>query len=113
MTCPYLGHAQHSCLIYLLKLHITVFIFINLFKSEILNNLSYSSYSCHTGNGVWADIQDNIPQTQLFIPPEENGNALNPALSGFYMFWTMVILLQVSSPTNYPTFALIPYICIE
>ncbi|XP_076808576.1 phospholipid-transporting ATPase VD-like isoform X3 [Clavelina lepadiformis] len=52
------------------------------------------------GNGVWADIQDNIPQTQLFIPPEENGNALNPALSGFYMFWTMVILLQVLIPIS-------------
>uniref|UniRef100_H2ZKF8 Phospholipid-transporting ATPase n=1 Tax=Ciona savignyi TaxID=51511 RepID=H2ZKF8_CIOSA len=52
------------------------------------------------GNGIWASNMSNIEQAELFIPNEENGEALNPALSGFYMFWTMVILLQVLIPIS-------------
>ena len=49
-----------------------------------------------SGNGIWAANQNGIQQTDLYLPPDENGDSLDPGLSGFYMFWTMVILLQVS-----------------
>lgn len=52
------------------------------------------------GNGVWAAYQSRINQTVLFIPPTEENETLSPALSGFYMFWTMVILLQVLIPIS-------------
>uniref|UniRef100_F6SH00 Phospholipid-transporting ATPase n=1 Tax=Ciona intestinalis TaxID=7719 RepID=F6SH00_CIOIN len=52
------------------------------------------------GNGVWASHMNNIPQAELFIPNEADGGKLDPALSGFYMFWTMVILLQVLIPIS-------------
>jgi len=40
---------------------------------------------------------NKIPQAELFIPKDTNGDSLPASLSGFYMFWTMVILLQVTT----------------
>jgi len=40
---------------------------------------------------------NEIPQAELFIPKDTNGENLSANLSGFYMFWTMVILLQVTT----------------
>ncbi|XP_077976421.1 phospholipid-transporting ATPase VD-like isoform X2 [Styela clava] len=54
------------------------------------------------GNGVWAAYQagSGREQTVLFIPLTGDDENLSPALSGFYMFWTMVILLQVLIPIS-------------
>nr|XP_033801980.1 probable phospholipid-transporting ATPase VD [Geotrypetes seraphini]XP_033801990.1 probable phospholipid-transporting ATPase VD [Geotrypetes seraphini] len=49
------------------------------------------------GHGVWLSTYREIP---LFKVPEPDGNHTPPALAGFYMFWTMIILLQVLIPIS-------------
>lgn len=46
------------------------------------------------GHGIWLSRYENIP---FFNIPEPDGHSLSPVLAGFYMFWTMIILLQVIS----------------
>ena len=63
--------------------------------------LHYEDYNFSSfdfpGNSIWAANMAAIPQSELFIPRESSGEPLKPSLSGFYMFWTMVILLQVGT----------------
>ncbi|XP_044535983.1 phospholipid-transporting ATPase VD [Gracilinanus agilis] len=49
------------------------------------------------GHGVWLSYYEAIP---FFNVPEADGHNLSPALAGFYMFWTMIILLQVLIPIS-------------
>ncbi|XP_075715647.1 phospholipid-transporting ATPase VD isoform X2 [Rhinoderma darwinii] len=49
------------------------------------------------GYGIWLQ---GYPEPPLFILPEPNGERLTPALAGFYMFWTMIIILQVLIPIS-------------
>ncbi|XP_039630996.1 probable phospholipid-transporting ATPase VB isoform X2 [Polypterus senegalus] len=49
------------------------------------------------GNGIW---QTQFPELPLFEVPDENGNSTPPALAGFYMFLTMIILLQILIPIS-------------
>ncbi|XP_016062401.1 PREDICTED: probable phospholipid-transporting ATPase VD [Miniopterus natalensis] len=49
------------------------------------------------GHGIWLSRYGNIP---FFNIPEPNGHVISPVLAGFYMFWTMIILLQVLIPIS-------------
>lgn len=49
------------------------------------------------GYGIW--LQGYL-EPPAFILPEPNGERLSPALAGFYMFWTMIIILQVLIPIS-------------
>ncbi|XP_054996469.1 phospholipid-transporting ATPase VD [Sorex araneus] len=49
------------------------------------------------GNGIWLNRYENIP---FFNIPEPDGHVISPVLAGFYMFWTMIILLQVLIPIS-------------
>ncbi|XP_029444131.1 probable phospholipid-transporting ATPase VD isoform X2 [Rhinatrema bivittatum] len=49
------------------------------------------------GHGVWLSGYTEIP---LFNVPEPDGKHTPPSLAGFYMFWTMIILLQVLIPIS-------------
>ncbi|CAJ0928443.1 unnamed protein product [Ranitomeya imitator] len=49
------------------------------------------------GYGIWLQ---GYPEPPLFILPEPNGERLSPALAAFYMFWTMIIILQVLIPIS-------------
>uniref|UniRef100_A0A8C8SQE3 Phospholipid-transporting ATPase n=1 Tax=Pelusios castaneus TaxID=367368 RepID=A0A8C8SQE3_9SAUR len=49
------------------------------------------------GHGIWLSSYPEIP---LFNVPEPDGKFTPPALAGFYMFWTMIILLQVLIPIS-------------
>lgn len=49
------------------------------------------------GHGLWLSRYENIP---LFHIPEPDGHVISPVLAGFYMFWTMIILLQVLIPIS-------------
>ncbi|XP_014642601.1 PREDICTED: probable phospholipid-transporting ATPase VD isoform X2 [Ceratotherium simum simum] len=49
------------------------------------------------GHGVWLSRYKNI---LFFNIPEPDGHVLSPVLAGFYMFWTMIILLQVLIPIS-------------
>uniref|UniRef100_A0A8C9VW37 Phospholipid-transporting ATPase n=1 Tax=Scleropages formosus TaxID=113540 RepID=A0A8C9VW37_SCLFO len=49
------------------------------------------------GYFIWLETFPDIPP---FVPPDSNNNYISPALSGFYMFFTMVILLQVLIPIS-------------
>lgn len=46
------------------------------------------------GHGIWLSKYENII---FFNIPEPDGHIISPVLAGFYMFWTMIILLQVIS----------------
>ncbi|XP_014447395.1 probable phospholipid-transporting ATPase VD [Tupaia chinensis] len=49
------------------------------------------------GHGIWLSKYENV----LFLNiPEPDGHVLSPVLAGFYMFWTMIILLQVLIPIS-------------
>jgi len=52
------------------------------------------------GNGIWTGQKNNMSQSELFLVPNNDFEDYDPALSGFYMFWTMVILLQVLIPIS-------------
>ncbi|CAN2388474.1 phospholipid-translocating ATPase activity, partial [Pristimantis euphronides] len=49
------------------------------------------------GYVIWLHGFEEPP---VFILPEPNGERLSPALAGFYMFWTMIIVLQVLIPIS-------------
>ncbi|MBN3294085.1 AT10D ATPase, partial [Polypterus senegalus] len=49
------------------------------------------------GHGLWLN---NFAETPLFFVPEPNGEHISPPLAGFYMFWTMIIVLQVLIPIS-------------
>ncbi|KAB0368247.1 hypothetical protein FD755_020013 [Muntiacus reevesi] len=49
------------------------------------------------GHGIWLSRYENIP---FFNIPEPDGHTTSPVLAGFYMFWTMIILLQVLIPIS-------------
>ncbi|XP_039097040.1 probable phospholipid-transporting ATPase VD [Hyaena hyaena] len=49
------------------------------------------------GHGIWLSRYENI---MFFNIPEPDGHVISPALAGFYMFWTMIILLQVLIPIS-------------
>ncbi|XP_057581810.1 phospholipid-transporting ATPase VD isoform X2 [Hippopotamus amphibius kiboko] len=49
------------------------------------------------GHGIWLSRYENIP---FFNIPEPDGHVISPVLAGFYMFWTMIILLQVLIPIS-------------
>uniref|UniRef100_A0A663FHY8 Phospholipid-transporting ATPase n=1 Tax=Aquila chrysaetos chrysaetos TaxID=223781 RepID=A0A663FHY8_AQUCH len=49
------------------------------------------------GHGIWTG---NFSEYPPYDVPDENGNFLSPVLAGFYMFLTMIILLQVLIPIS-------------
>uniref|UniRef100_A0A2K6EQ90 Phospholipid-transporting ATPase n=1 Tax=Propithecus coquereli TaxID=379532 RepID=A0A2K6EQ90_PROCO len=49
------------------------------------------------GHGIWLSRYENI---LFFNIPEPDGHIVSPVLAGFYMFWTMIILLQVLIPIS-------------
>ncbi|XP_013373547.1 PREDICTED: probable phospholipid-transporting ATPase VD isoform X2 [Chinchilla lanigera] len=49
------------------------------------------------GHGIWLSRYENV---LFFNIPESDGHVISPALAGFYMFWTMIILLQVLIPIS-------------
>ncbi|XP_075400488.1 phospholipid-transporting ATPase VD [Tenrec ecaudatus] len=49
------------------------------------------------GHGIWLSRYKDIP---FFNIPEPDGHVITPVLAGFYMFWTMIILLQVLIPIS-------------
>ncbi|KAH0629663.1 hypothetical protein JD844_011902 [Phrynosoma platyrhinos] len=49
------------------------------------------------GHGIWNGIFSEHP---LYVIPDVQGNYLSPVLAGFYMFLTMIILLQVLIPLS-------------
>ncbi|XP_021510324.2 phospholipid-transporting ATPase VD isoform X1 [Meriones unguiculatus] len=49
------------------------------------------------GHGIWLSRYENM---LFFNIPEPDGRVTSPVLTGFYVFWTMVILLQVLIPIS-------------
>ncbi|XP_063257950.1 phospholipid-transporting ATPase VD isoform X2 [Prinia subflava] len=49
------------------------------------------------GHGIWLSRYSEIP---FFNIPRPDGKLSPPTLAGFYMFWTMIILLQVLIPVS-------------
>ncbi|KFP27973.1 putative phospholipid-transporting ATPase VD, partial [Colius striatus] len=49
------------------------------------------------GHGIWLSRYSEVP---FFNIPEPDGKSIPPALAGFNMFWTMIILLQVFIPVS-------------
>ncbi|XP_030347289.1 probable phospholipid-transporting ATPase VD isoform X3 [Strigops habroptila] len=49
------------------------------------------------GHGIWLSRYSEVP---FFTIPEPDGKSIPPALAGFNMFWTMIILLQVLIPIS-------------
>ncbi|XP_067844280.1 phospholipid-transporting ATPase VD-like isoform X2 [Heptranchias perlo] len=49
------------------------------------------------GHGIWLS---GYSQILIFNVPQPDGEHTPPALAGFYMFWTMIILLQVLIPIS-------------
>ncbi|XP_008835917.1 probable phospholipid-transporting ATPase VD isoform X1 [Nannospalax galili] len=49
------------------------------------------------GHGIWLSKYENM---LFFNIPEPDGHIISPMLAGFYMFWTMIILLQVLIPIS-------------
>ncbi|XP_023561755.1 probable phospholipid-transporting ATPase VD isoform X2 [Octodon degus] len=49
------------------------------------------------GHGIWLSRYANV---LFFNIPKPDGHVVSPALAGFYMFWTMIILLQVLIPIS-------------
>ncbi|XP_051021117.1 phospholipid-transporting ATPase VD [Acomys russatus] len=49
------------------------------------------------GHGIWLSKYENM---LFFNIPEPDGRVISPVLTGFYVFWTMVILLQVLIPIS-------------
>ncbi|XP_069487816.1 phospholipid-transporting ATPase VD [Ambystoma mexicanum] len=49
------------------------------------------------GHWIWLSRYSEMP---LFGVPESDGKPISPALAGFYMFWTNIILLQVLIPIS-------------
>ncbi|XP_078403348.1 phospholipid-transporting ATPase VD [Cetorhinus maximus] len=49
------------------------------------------------GHGIWLSGYSQFP---IFNVPQPDGEHTPPALAAFYMFWTMIILLQVLIPIS-------------
>ncbi|XP_037685659.1 probable phospholipid-transporting ATPase VD isoform X3 [Choloepus didactylus] len=49
------------------------------------------------GHGIWLSRYENL---LFFNIPDTDGHVISPVLAGFYMFWTMIILLQVLIPIS-------------
>uniref|UniRef100_Q8K2X1-2 Isoform 2 of Phospholipid-transporting ATPase VD n=1 Tax=Mus musculus TaxID=10090 RepID=Q8K2X1-2 len=49
------------------------------------------------GHGIWLSRYENM---LFFNIPEPDGRVISPVLTGFYVFWTMIILLQVLIPIS-------------
>ncbi|GCC31931.1 phospholipid-transporting ATPase VD isoform X2 [Chiloscyllium punctatum] len=49
------------------------------------------------GHGIWLSSYSQFP---IFNVPQPDGEHTLPALAAFYMFWTMIILLQVLIPIS-------------
>uniref|UniRef100_A0A8C3R9T6 Phospholipid-transporting ATPase n=2 Tax=Timaliidae TaxID=9173 RepID=A0A8C3R9T6_9PASS len=49
------------------------------------------------GHGIWLSTYSEVP---FFNIPRPDGKSSPPTLAGFYMFWTMIILLQVLIPVS-------------
>ncbi|XP_027948343.1 probable phospholipid-transporting ATPase VD isoform X2 [Eumetopias jubatus] len=49
------------------------------------------------GHGIWLSRYESM---MFFNIPEPDGHVISPVLAGFYMFWTMIILLQVLIPIS-------------
>ncbi|XP_007947635.1 phospholipid-transporting ATPase VD [Orycteropus afer afer] len=49
------------------------------------------------GHGIWLSRYKDTP---FFNIPGPDGHVISPVLAGFYMFWTMIILLQVLIPIS-------------
>nr|XP_039324022.1 probable phospholipid-transporting ATPase VD isoform X3 [Saimiri boliviensis boliviensis] len=49
------------------------------------------------GHGIWLSRYEKM---HFFNIPEPDGHIISPLLAGFYMFWTMIILLQVLIPIS-------------
>ncbi|XP_031966020.1 probable phospholipid-transporting ATPase VD isoform X1 [Corvus moneduloides] len=49
------------------------------------------------GHAIWLSRYSEIP---FFNIPKPDGKSSHPVLAGFYMFWTMIILLQVLIPIS-------------
>uniref|UniRef100_A0A8C3UYF4 Phospholipid-transporting ATPase n=1 Tax=Catharus ustulatus TaxID=91951 RepID=A0A8C3UYF4_CATUS len=49
------------------------------------------------GNGIWTG---NFREHPPYDVPDNNGNFVSPILAGFYMFLTMIILLQILIPIS-------------
>ncbi|KAM4707973.1 phospholipid-transporting ATPase VD [Discoglossus pictus] len=49
------------------------------------------------GHGIWLSGFSDSP---VYSIPEPSGQHTHPVLAGFYMFWTMIILLQVLIPIS-------------
>ncbi|XP_075051388.1 phospholipid-transporting ATPase VD [Mixophyes fleayi] len=49
------------------------------------------------GHGFWLS---GFPEAPVFSMPDPSGEHTPPALASFYMFWTMIILLQVLIPIS-------------
>uniref|UniRef100_Q9P241-2 Isoform 2 of Phospholipid-transporting ATPase VD n=1 Tax=Homo sapiens TaxID=9606 RepID=Q9P241-2 len=49
------------------------------------------------GHGIWLSRYEKM---HFFNVPEPDGHIISPLLAGFYMFWTMIILLQVLIPIS-------------
>lgn len=49
------------------------------------------------GHGIWLSKYENM---LFFNIPEPDGRVVSPVLTGFYVFWTMIILLQVLIPIS-------------
>lgn len=67
------------------------------FYIYIMYNIYVASFWCLCflkGHGIWLSRYENI---LFFNIPEPDGHVISPVLAGFYMFWTMIILLQVIS----------------
>lgn len=47
---------------------------------------------CLSGHSIWLETFTTMPS---YIVPDSNGNYTPSVLAGFYMFFTMIILLQV------------------
>uniref|UniRef100_A0A672RFT8 P-type ATPase N-terminal domain-containing protein n=1 Tax=Sinocyclocheilus grahami TaxID=75366 RepID=A0A672RFT8_SINGR len=50
-----------------------------------------------TGHAIWLETFTSMPS---YIVPDSNGNYTPSVLVGFYMFFTMIILLQVMIPVS-------------
>ncbi|ERE89750.1 putative phospholipid-transporting ATPase VD [Cricetulus griseus] len=49
------------------------------------------------GHGIWLRRYENM---LFFNIPDPDGRVISPVLTGFYVFWTMIILLQVLIPIS-------------
>lgn len=62
--------------------------FVTRFTAQLISIL----YLNPTGHGIWTG---NFWEHPPYDVPDGNGNFVSPVLAGFYMFLTMIILLQV------------------